>query len=177
MLETVLDQDNSEKCAICMDTMVPNQCSRWDVFNPCGDRKFIEKNSLQCEHIFCNVCLPKIATQGRDKETFKCSMCRRETPHDEIQTVQYSAREQWDGLLDIAKEWGELDTRSEEEMSEEETAVIDDNDGDTRYVKLSVIPVGELEPFAQQFGDITRAKRSGELSKASYAACQGRIRR
>jgi hypothetical protein len=71
---------------------------------------------------------------GVEEEILRCPICRQETPRDEIQLIQYTARTQWDKLLDIAKAWGAIDIRGEEETSdeEEEEAFIDDSDEDAR---------------------------------------------
>jgi hypothetical protein len=92
----------------------------------------ISTHSLQCEHILCNSCLPRIAKRGVVEETLKCPTCRQETLREEIQLVHYTADTQWDKLLEIAQAWGRIDKRGEEETSEEEAeeGFLDDNGGD-----------------------------------------------
>lgn len=59
-------------------------------------------------------------------------MCRR----DEIEIVQFTASQQWDALLEIAKAWAKVDLLRQEDTSEEEAEeqFIDDEppDADVR---------------------------------------------
>lgn len=51
-------------------------------------------------------------------------------------TIQYTASQQWDELLDVAKAWAAMDRRAENDTSEEEAeeGFLDDGDTTTRYV-------------------------------------------
>ena len=61
-------------------------------------------------------------------------------PKDELEPVDYTASEQWDALLDIAKQWAKIDRRRELESTdeEEEEQFIDDERGtsEARLVRL-----------------------------------------
>lgn len=93
--------------------------------------------SLPCQHMFCNDCLSKlrpVAEGDRDIESIRCPQCRELCQRDEPELVEYTASEQWDALLDVAKRWARMDTRREGDTSEEEDEeeFIDDGENETR---------------------------------------------
>lgn len=74
----------------------------------------------------------------------RCPQCRDETPRNEVEPVRYTPSQQWDELLEVAKEWAEMDTRRADDTSEEEDeeAFIDDESTDVRYDgSLWILPI------------------------------------
>lgn len=96
------------------------------------------KPSFTCEHIFCKGCTQKLASGFED--TVRCPECRREVPKEEIEPVEYTASEQWDALLEVAKKWAKIDRRGELETSDEEQEeqFIDDECGASENRSVSV---------------------------------------
>ena len=87
--------------------------------------------------MLCNDCLSKlrpVAEGDRDIESIRCPQCRELCQRDEPELVEYTASEQWDALLDVAKKWARMDTRREADTSEEEEEeeFIDDGENETR---------------------------------------------
>ncbi|KAI1796077.1 hypothetical protein LXA43DRAFT_1160524 [Ganoderma leucocontextum] len=113
-------EEGSEECPICMESLKPKEC-----------------RSLPCQHMFCNDCLAQlrpVAGEDPDIESICCPQCRVVCPRDELELVEYTASEQWDALLDVAKRWARMDTRREADTSEEEDEeeFIDDGENETR---------------------------------------------
>ncbi|GJE84553.1 hypothetical protein PsYK624_006290 [Phanerochaete sordida] len=104
MLAPSLEGD--EDCKICFDKLEPRNSI-----------------SLTCEHVFCKPCTQKLAPGYED--SVRCPECRREVLKDDLETVDYLASDQWDALLDVAKQWAKMDRRrgeigtSDEEQQEE----------------------------------------------------------
>lgn len=91
--------EEQEECSICVETMELNKCS-----------------SLPCQHIFCDSCLSKIG----DGETISCPQCRGESNVESIEMVEFTATQQWDQLLEIARQFAALEDRLGPDTSEEE---------------------------------------------------------
>ena len=73
--------------------------------------------------MFCNNCLSQlrpVAGGDRETESISCPQCRELCQRDELELVEYTASEQWDALLEVAKGWARMDTRREADTSEEE---------------------------------------------------------
>ena len=89
---------------------------------------------MPCEHTFCKSCISQVAP-GEDAIT--CPQCRSVCPRDEIEIIQYTASQQWDDLLDVAKAWAKMDLRRQADTSDEEVEeeFINDNPpgDDARY--------------------------------------------
>ncbi|PIL37436.1 hypothetical protein GSI_01130 [Ganoderma sinense ZZ0214-1] len=98
--------EEGEECPICMESLKPKEC-----------------RSMPCQHMFCNDCLSQlrpIPGGDRDTESISCPQCRELCQRDELELVEYTASEQWDALLEVAKQWARMDTRREADTSEEE---------------------------------------------------------
>ncbi|KAH9006889.1 hypothetical protein EDB86DRAFT_2868853 [Lactarius hatsudake] len=91
--------EEQEECSICVETMELNKCS-----------------SLPCQHIFCDSCLSKIG----DGENISCPQCRGESNVESIEMVEFTATQQWDQLLEIARQFAALEDRLGPDTSEEE---------------------------------------------------------
>ncbi|KZT06434.1 uncharacterized protein LAESUDRAFT_653343, partial [Laetiporus sulphureus 93-53] len=104
--------EENEECPICLEKLTIQQCS-----------------SLACEHTICNECVSRISTAS---EVVTCPQCRAPCPRNEIEVLQYTASEQWDALLEVAKAWAKMDRRREADTSEEEAEeeFIDDGQPD-----------------------------------------------
>ncbi|CDO69918.1 hypothetical protein BN946_scf184568.g4 [Trametes cinnabarina] len=65
----------------------------------------------------------------------------------EAEPVEFTASQQWDALLDIAKEWAKMDVRREDDTTEEEDAedFIDDGQEETSAAASEPVPVNPLE--------------------------------
>ncbi|THV08385.1 hypothetical protein K435DRAFT_771901 [Dendrothele bispora CBS 962.96] len=100
MSVATLEDDKKEQCPICLD-----------------DLELKKTSSLECEHLVCDTCLPKIC-KGAD-ETVQCPVCRGVSDRDTVEHVHLTERERWDRLTDVAKAWSAMD-RHGEETSEEE---------------------------------------------------------
>lgn len=109
MLSTSLEE--KEECPVCMEGLEPEKCA-----------------SLPCDHTFCNDCMARIS---KDLEIISCPHCRSEFKREEIETVKYTASQQWDELLEVAKAWAKVDRRREAETSEEEAEEEFIDDGQT----------------------------------------------
>ncbi|EJF62303.1 hypothetical protein DICSQDRAFT_169335 [Dichomitus squalens LYAD-421 SS1] len=98
-------EEGSEECPICMEPLKPKEC-----------------RSLPCQHMFCNDCVQQLKPVQGDPyiESICCPQCRNVCQKDELELVEYTASEQWDALLDVAKRWARMDIRREAETSEEE---------------------------------------------------------
>ncbi|KAH9927264.1 uncharacterized protein B0H18DRAFT_875830, partial [Fomitopsis serialis] len=92
--------EENEECPICMDTLGVNECV-----------------SLPCEHTFCKTCISRVSL---GEEDVTCPQCRGLCPRDEIEIVQYTASQQWDDLLDVAKAWAKMDLHRQPDTSDEE---------------------------------------------------------
>ncbi|THH09714.1 hypothetical protein EW146_g8604, partial [Bondarzewia mesenterica] len=112
IISSVALAEEEEDCTICLEHMELNRCS-----------------SLLCQHIFCDDCLTRLQS-GSPEVT--CPQCREPCKREDFETVQFTADQQWDYLTEIAKEFAEMDTRGEQETSEEEAeeAFVDDGDPD-----------------------------------------------
>ncbi|PPQ66582.1 hypothetical protein CVT26_009482 [Gymnopilus dilepis] len=119
MIVTTLGGEDDE-CPVCLEPLRLKECS-----------------ALECQHILCHVCLPKMS-KGAD-ETVTCAVCRKSTPRDEIELVHMSERDRWDQLLEIAQAWDRFDVRGEAESSEEEAEeeFIDDNRETSEKTEIS----------------------------------------
>ena len=73
---------------------------------------------MPCEHLICNICLPKIF-RGSD-ETVDCPTCRRRCERDEIMIVYMDEISRWDALLAVAQAFSAMDDRGGMETEEEE---------------------------------------------------------
>lgn len=93
---------------------------------------------MPCEHTFCQSCISRVAP---GEEAVTCPQCRSVCPRDEIEFVQYTASQQWDDLLDVAKAWAKMDLRRQADTSDEELEeeFIDDNppEDDVRHALQS----------------------------------------
>ncbi|KII94881.1 hypothetical protein PLICRDRAFT_86342 [Plicaturopsis crispa FD-325 SS-3] len=94
---TVLEED--EICPVCKEKMEPGSCVSFD-----------------CRHMVCSECFPRL--QG--PENVQCPSCRRKTVREEVERVQHTVTEQWDGLLELASAWATMDKAAGEDTSEEE---------------------------------------------------------
>lgn len=75
-----------------------------------------QKLSFPCEHSVCNVCLPSLPlVQGR----VSCPTCRSLCLYEEHERVTYTEVGRWDALLEVAKEWARVDTRSADESTDD----------------------------------------------------------
>jgi len=106
--------DEGETCSVCLERLTLKQCS-----------------SLSCRHIICNNCLPQICkvdwskrstdSEGEQgEEVAKCPECRHEGPRKDVESVRYTATQQWDELLQIGQDWAKMDRSRADETSEEE---------------------------------------------------------
>ncbi|KAH8118742.1 hypothetical protein DFH11DRAFT_1568994 [Phellopilus nigrolimitatus] len=107
--------DEKEECAVCMEEMT-----------------MVSARSLPCQHVFCVNCLPNFAKN-------ECPTCR--TSFDDMydtESVQFTATQQWDALLDVATDWAQIDQHGDddepENTDEEEVPFIDDEDHDASSV-------------------------------------------
>ena len=83
---------------------------------------------LQCEHLICHLCLPKVS-KGAD-ETVKCPQCEEYTKRDDLELVHWTEKDRWDALVDVAKAWVAFGNRGEVDTSEEEDEENFFTDGD-----------------------------------------------
>lgn len=88
-----------------------------------------EPYSFTCEHAFCKECTQRLAPGYEDFVT--CPTCRNQVPKNEMEVVEFTASQQWDALLEVAKQWAKIDRRRELETSDEEGGdqFIDDENG------------------------------------------------
>ncbi|KAH9045478.1 hypothetical protein EDB85DRAFT_2104443 [Lactarius pseudohatsudake] len=124
--------EEQEECSICVETMELNKCS-----------------SLPCQHIFCDSCLSKIG----DGENISCPQCRGESNVESIEVVEFTATQQWDQLLEIARQFAALEDRLGPDTSEEEEEeklrenFIDDEDDEDVEASTSSESLGrEITP-------------------------------
>ncbi|KAI0658488.1 hypothetical protein C8Q70DRAFT_1135073 [Cubamyces menziesii] len=103
MLENSVEEN--EECLICMENLQPRKC-----------------RSFPCQHTFCDECVRKLKPEPGEPESIRCPQCRTVCERDEAELVQYTASEQWDALLDVARQWAKMDVRRAESTSEEEDA-------------------------------------------------------
>ncbi|KAI0677232.1 hypothetical protein C8Q78DRAFT_1073954 [Trametes maxima] len=103
MLENSLD--DNEECLICYETLLPKKC-----------------RSLPCQHTFCDGCVSKIIPEPDDNESIRCPQCRGLCSRDDADLVEFTASEQWDALLDVARQWAKMDVRRVDDTTEEEDA-------------------------------------------------------
>jgi hypothetical protein len=72
-----------------------------------------------------------------------CPSCRKEIKKEDMESVDYTASQQWDALLEVAKAWARIDRRRELESSDEEAEeqFIDDEDekSETTYVRAFLL--------------------------------------
>ncbi|KAL6307143.1 hypothetical protein BKA93DRAFT_823606 [Sparassis latifolia] len=133
--------EEGEECPVCMESLVPTKCA-----------------SLPCDHTFCADCIQQLSP-GKDDLT--CPQCRKVWPRDEPEAIQYTASQQWDALLDVAKDWACMDHRREDDTSEEEAEeeFIDDGIPDATSSEVSAphdqdplatSPEPEVEPKPQE---------------------------
>lgn len=52
--------------------------------------------SLPCNHILCAACIPRLP------EPKTCPHCRQSFILDDVETIEFTATQQWDRLLDVA---------------------------------------------------------------------------
>ncbi|KAI0931145.1 hypothetical protein AcW2_000092 [Taiwanofungus camphoratus] len=98
MIAPAIDED--EECQVCMETMEVEKC-----------------RSLKCGHPICESCVDDIFP-GMDG--LACPQCRKWCQRDAIKVIQYTTSEQWDALVDLAREWAKIDAIAETSDSEEE---------------------------------------------------------
>ncbi|KAN0131380.1 hypothetical protein V8E53_010757 [Lactarius tabidus] len=91
--------EEQEECSICVETMELNKCS-----------------SLPCQHVFCESCLSKIG----NGETISCPQCRKECNVESLEVVEFTATQQWDQLLEIARQFAAMEDRLGPDTSDEE---------------------------------------------------------
>ncbi|KAI0329536.1 hypothetical protein GY45DRAFT_1324815 [Cubamyces sp. BRFM 1775] len=103
MLENSLEE--GEECLICMEVLQPRKC-----------------RSFPCQHTFCDECVGKLNPEPGEPELIRCPQCRAVSDREDAEVVQFTASEQWDALLDVAKQWAKMDVRRAESTSEEEDA-------------------------------------------------------
>lgn len=72
---------------------------------------------MPCEHTFCKSCISRVSP---GEEAITCPQCRSVCPRDEIEFIHYTASQQWDDLLDVAKAWAKMDFRRQADTSDEE---------------------------------------------------------
>ncbi|KAJ3551870.1 hypothetical protein NM688_g4459 [Phlebia brevispora] len=161
MAATALETE--EECAVCMSPME------------------VEKaRSFPCEHTFCEDCTTKIAG---DSEIVRCPSCRKETPRDELEVVQYTATTQWDALLSVATRWAKMDRGRGEDTSDEEASevFIDDDDqsdgGDAENAGEEAPPINPLEssPEPDMNGEQTDEDGVGPASTSQTSRIIRRI--
>ena len=76
-------------------------------------------------------------------ENISCPQCRRLSDVDNFETVEFTATQQWDQLLEIAQQFaameGQLgpDTSEEEEEENLRENFIDDGDSEARFVAVT----------------------------------------
>lgn len=112
-------------------------CAHYSVYR-CPDYE----PSFTCEHTFCKACTSKLAPGYA--ESVSCPSCRKEVPKEDMETVEYTASQQWDALLDVARKWARIDHRREMETSDEEAEeqfIDDDNDASEARCVRSLRPV------------------------------------
>ena len=136
MLENSVEEN--EECLICMENLQPRKCRRFVALIPLrpGDlTSVLLYGSFPCQHTFCDECVRKLKPEPGEPESIRCPQCRAVYEKDEAELVQYTASEQWDALLDVARQWAKMDVRRAESTSEEEDAeeFIDDEQ-ETRSV-------------------------------------------
>lgn len=77
-------------------------------------------------------------------ENISCPQCRRLSDIDNFESVEFTATQQWDQLLEIAQQFaameGQLgpDTSEEEEEENLRENFIDDGDSEARFVSVAV---------------------------------------
>ncbi|KAA1466784.1 hypothetical protein DENSPDRAFT_831667 [Dentipellis sp. KUC8613] len=133
---TLSSSEPDETCPICMETLKPGSTQ-----------------SFPCEHTTCSGCLAeylKAQPAFLQTRTFKCPSCRAETEMGEVETVQFTASEQWDAMLVVANDFAKMEVQrprmdtSEEEAEEQ---FIDDGEGATSSAMSEVPPeTSEAEP-------------------------------
>jgi hypothetical protein len=138
--------EGGEDCGICMEDMAVGTCSRYAYFlerprASCIMSYACLSFSFPCQHIYCDNCIKRlsdIVSADILSPKVSCPSCRKACARDEIEPVQLTATMQWDELLDIANEFGEMDQQRGRVMSttdeEEEEHLRDNfiNDGDTK---------------------------------------------
>ncbi|KAI0638506.1 hypothetical protein C8Q77DRAFT_1154138 [Trametes polyzona] len=104
-----------------------------------------EGEHLICQHTFCDECVRQIQPEpDAETESIRCPQCRGLCPKDEMEVVEFTASEQWDALLDVAKRWAKMDVRREQATTEEEDAedfIDDDLEGTSRSADGHSLPV------------------------------------
>ncbi|KAI0650420.1 hypothetical protein C8Q79DRAFT_900102 [Trametes meyenii] len=103
MLENSLDEN--EECLICFEALLPKKT-----------------RSLPCQHTFCDGCISKLKPEPDEDESIRCPQCRMLCLRDEAELIEFTASEQWDALLDVARQWARMDVRREDDTTEEEDA-------------------------------------------------------
>ncbi|OSD04523.1 hypothetical protein PYCCODRAFT_1433394 [Trametes coccinea BRFM310] len=122
--------DENEECMICMEPLQPGKA-----------------RSLPCQHTFCNSCVRQLVPEPDDHDSIRCPTCRSVCLREEAEPVEFTASEQWDALLDVAKQWAKMDVRREEDTTEEEDAeeFIDDEQDETSTTVSGPAPANPLE--------------------------------
>jgi len=115
---------------------------------------------------------------SQDPEAISCPHCRRRCAYDDIEIVPFTAQQQWDELLEVAKDFAEMDRRGEQETSEEEAEenFIDDENPDARRYddsagcsdvhdcsEMNLIPVCSSEQSEAPAPDCDRAAELSDL--------------
>ncbi|KAI0035675.1 hypothetical protein K488DRAFT_82861 [Vararia minispora EC-137] len=92
MALNVLGED---ECSVCFDNLRISECS-----------------SFPCQHILCNNCVSKLPDMDTGAgPAIACPSCREKCTREDLDSVEHTAQDQWDKLLDIANEFGEIDQR------------------------------------------------------------------
>jgi Zinc finger, C3HC4 type (RING finger) len=107
-------------------------------------------SSQPCQHIFCDSCLSKVG----DGENIRCPSCRKQSNVESLEAVEFTATQQWDQLLEIARHFAEMERRMGPDTSEEEEEealrenFISDDDVEARFVATA----GLSEMLTLQWG-------------------------
>jgi hypothetical protein len=100
-----------------------------------------------------------------EKSSIICPACRQECDLENLQSVSFSAREQWDKLLDVVKAFAGLDSRrddpdtADEEAEEQMAAKFIDDDSSSDQGSMGSLPDEQVEPGPSYFTSPTAAKR------------------
>ncbi|KAL7282639.1 hypothetical protein ACG7TL_004112 [Trametes sanguinea] len=118
--------DENEECMICMEPLHPGKARRWGVVNA----MLLDAWCLTDSRLLVFLASTPFATAV-----------------EEAEPVEFTASEQWDALLDVAKQWAKMDVRREEDTTEEEDAeeFIDDEQEETSTTVSGPAPANPLE--------------------------------
>ena len=119
--------DAEENCPICFEVLKPKDARRYPV-SICFsfDIPTTRPLSFPCQHVLCDDCVkqlkPDPESYADEIESIRCPECRQLCARDEVEVIEFTAQEQWDELLKVAKKWAKIDLvgRRQEDTSEEE---------------------------------------------------------